>query len=204
MAILTVTTFVTLDGVMQAPGDPGEDASGAFPHGGWLFPYADPEFGAFMTDVFTRPGAFLLGRRTYEIFASYWPKKTDPADVIATKLNALPKYVASRTLAQATWNASIIIKDVMDEVTKLKQELAGELQVHGSGDLVQALIENELVDEFNIITAPLVLGTGEKLFGRGTVPLGLKLKSSKVSATGLVMSVYARAGKPTYGSFADA
>jgi dihydrofolate reductase len=201
MAILTVTTFVTLDGVMQAPGALKEDPSGGFTHGGWLFPHADAEFGAFMTEVFTRPTAFLLGRRTYEIFASYWPKMTDPKDPIATKLNGLPKYVASRTLAKAEWNATTIIEDVVPAVTKLKKELSGELQVHGSADLIQTLIQNGLVDEFNVVTAPIVLGAGKRLFGAGSVPAALKLKSSKATTTGVVLSVYASAGKPVYGSF---
>lgn len=202
MAILTVTTFVTLDGVMQAPGGPEEDPSSSFTHGGWSFPFADADFGAFMTDVFTRTSAFLLGRATYEIFAGYWPKVTDPADPIASKLNALPKYVASKTLTKATWNPSTIVHNVARDVATLKKDLSGELQVHGSAGLIQTLLQHDLVDELNVLTYPVLLGTGKKLFGEGTIPTGLKLKRSKVSSAGVVMSVYERTGKPTYGSFA--
>lgn len=204
MGILTVTTFVTLDGVMQAPGGPEEDTAGGFAHGGWSFPYssADADFGAFMMGVFVKPEAFLLGRTTYQVFAGHWPRVTDPADPIAAKLNALPKYVASRTLAKADWNNTTIIRDVASEVSKLKQQHKGELQVHGSAGLLQTLLQHDLIDAFNVLTYPVVLGSGKRLFGEGAAPAALKLISSRAGKSGIVMSRYERAGKPTYGSFA--
>src|SRR2546425_897998 len=135
MAKLTMTTFVTLDGVMQAPGAPDEDRSGGFPHGGWLVPFADADMGEFMTEGFANADAFLLGRRTYEIFAAYWPRITDPNDRIAHALNTLPKYVASKTLSGVTWTRSRLVRDVGGELQALKQEHAREIQVHGSGGL---------------------------------------------------------------------
>lgn len=204
MGILTVTTFVTLDGVMQAPGGPEEDPSRGFSHGGWSFPYssADADFGSFMMGVFDKPEAFLLGRTTYQVFAGHWPRVTDPADPVAGKLNALPKYVASRTLAKADWNNTAIIRDVAGEVAKLKQRIQGEIQVHGSAGLLQTLLQHDLIDAFNVLTYPVLLGSGKRLFGEGTVPAALKLVSSRTGKTGIVMSRYERAGKPTYGSFA--
>jgi dihydrofolate reductase len=204
MGILTVTTFVTLDGVMQAPGAPEEDKAGGFKHGGWSFPYSsvDADFGEFMMGVFDKPEAFLLGRITYQIFTGHWPRVTDPADPIAAKLNALPKYIASRTLAKAEWNNSTIIRDVASEVGKLKQQYRGEVQVHGSAGLLQTLLSHDLIDAFNVLTHPIVLGSGKRLFGEGAVPSTLKLISSQACKSGIVMSRYERAGKPTYGSFA--
>jgi dihydrofolate reductase len=204
MGILTVTTFVTLDGVMQAPGGPEEDPSRGFSHGGWSFPYSsvDADFGSFMMGVFDKPEAFLLGRTTYQVFAGHWPRVTDPADPVAGKLNALPKYVASRTLAKADWNNTTIIRDVAGEVAKLKQRIQGEIQVHGSAGLLQTLLQHDLIDAFNVLTYPVLLGSGKRLFGEGTVPAALKLVSSHAGKTGIVMSRYEKAGKPTYGSFA--
>jgi dihydrofolate reductase len=201
MAILTVTTFVTLDGVMQAPGGPTEDPSDGFTHGGWLVPYADPDLGAFIADVFSRATAFLLGRRTYDIFAGHWPRVTDPADPVAAKLNALPKYVVSKTLAKAEWNNSSVLRDVLVDVTKLKHKNTGEVQVHGSAGLLQALIQSDLIDEYNILTFPVILGSGRKLFGAAAMPSALQLKSSRTTSTGTILSTYRRAGKPSYGSF---
>jgi dihydrofolate reductase len=201
MAKLTITTFVTLDGVMQAPGGPTEDPSGSFTHGGWLVPYADADMGQFMTEVFARVDAFLLGRKTYEIFASHWPRVTDPADPVATALNKLPKYVASKTLKRADWHATTVIRDVVGEVAKLKAQYARELQVHGSAGLAQTLIQNDLVDEYNLLCFPVVLGSGKRLFGTGAVPAALKLTGTRTTSTGTVISTYQRAGRPTYGSF---
>ena len=144
MAKLTMTSFVTLDGVMQAPGAPQEDQSGGFSHGGWVHPFDDEKFGQFMVEVFGRAGAFLLGRGTWQIFASYWPRHDDPKDPIATSLNALPKYVASRTLDRLDWRPSTLVRDVPTEVAKLKQQVSGELQVHGSPGLAQTLLKHEL------------------------------------------------------------
>jgi dihydrofolate reductase len=132
MSKLTITTFLSLDGVMQAPGAPKEDPSGNFGHGGWMFPHVDADFGRFMTEVFAKADAFLLGRRTYEIFAAHWPRVTDPADPIAGTLNKLPKYVASKTLEKAEWSGTTVIRDVVSEVAKLKQLYSRDVQVHGS------------------------------------------------------------------------
>src|SRR3712207_877477 len=162
---LTVTTFQTLDGVMQAPGGPEEDPSGGFEHGGWLVPHADAEMGAFMDETFRPAEAFLLGRFTYETFAAHWPKVDAADDPVATKLNALPKYVASRTLRDEdlTWQGSSLLGgDVPAAVAELKARPGGELQVHGSAGLVQTLLHHELVDELRVLTFPVVLGADRK------------------------------------------
>jgi dihydrofolate reductase len=200
MGKLVVSTFVTLDGVMQAPGGPEEDRSGGFEHGGWLAPHFDDDAGAFMNEVFERVGSFLLGRRTYEIFAGYWPHVTDEDDPIASRLNNLPKYVASRSLENAEWQNSTVIRDVPTEVAALKEQPGGELQVHGSANLIQTLIENDLVDAYNVLTFPVVLGTGKRLFPEGVMPGALRLTESRTTGTGVVISLYERAGKPTYGT----
>ncbi|HEY0606148.1 MAG TPA: dihydrofolate reductase family protein, partial [Herpetosiphonaceae bacterium] len=151
MRKLVVGTFVTLDGVMQAPGGPDEDRDGGFQHGGWLVPYFDAQFVAIMTEWTMRAGAFLLGRKTYEIFAGSWPNSTDPADEVATALNTRPKFVASRTLDQLDWNNShLLTGDVAEAVAKLKAQQGGEIQVHGSGDLLQTLLKHDLVDTLRI------------------------------------------------------
>ncbi|MDF3069022.1 MAG: hypothetical protein K0R38_4623 [Polyangiaceae bacterium] len=201
MAKLTVTTFLTLDGIMQAPGGPPEDTSGGFEHGGWLVPHFDAELGQFMTQIFERADAFLLGRGTYQIFAGHWPRMTDPHDPIATRLNQLPKHVASRTLAQATWNNSTLVRDAAAEVGELKRRYSRELQVHGSAGLAQTLLQHDLVDELNLMFFPLVLGVGKRLFGPGTVPTSLELQSSRATTQGVTMTTYHRKGRPQYGSF---
>jgi dihydrofolate reductase len=200
MGKLVVTTFVTLDGVMQAPGGPEEDRSGGFEHGGWVVPHFDDETGAFMDEVFGRAGSFLLGRKTYDIFIGHWPHVTDEADPIASRLNTLPKYVASRSLENAEWQNSTVIRDVPTEVAALKEQRGGELQVHGSGDLIQSLIEHDLVDAYNVLTFPVVLGTGKRLFSEGVNPGALRLTESRTTGNGVVISSYESAGKPTYGA----
>jgi dihydrofolate reductase len=202
MSKLTMTTFLTLDGVMQAPGAPQEDPSGSFVHGGWLVPYADAGMGEFMVDVFSRVDAFLLGRKTYEIFASHWPRVTDPADPIAGALNRLPKHVASRTLSEVGWNGSSLLRDVPGEVPRIKARYERELQVHGSAGLAQTLLEHDLVDELHLLVFPVVLGSGKRLFGSGAVPAAFELVGSQTTGTGVVISSYRCAGKPRYGSFA--
>jgi dihydrofolate reductase len=202
MSKLTMTTFVTLDGVMQAPGAPTEDTSGAFKHGGWLVPYADDEMGKFMSSVFDRADAFLLGGYTYRIFASYWPRVTDPNDPIASRLNQLPKHVVSKTLDKVEWNNSTLVRDVVGEVAQIKSRYARELQVHGSAGLAQTLILHDLVDVYNLLVYPVVLGSGKRLFGSGAGPAALKLTSTRTTSTGVVIATYERAGRPTYGSFA--
>ncbi len=171
MRKLVAGTFLTLDGVMQAPGGPDEDRDGGFRHGGWLVPFFDEKFSAIMTEWTKRADAFLLGRKTYEIFAAYWPKATDPADEIATALNTRPKFVASRTLAKVDWSNSTLLKgDVAGEVAKIKAQEGGEIQVHGSGNLLQILLRHDLIDTLRLWLFPVVLGTGKRLFGEGTIP----------------------------------
>ena len=200
MRKLVVGSFLTLDGVMQAPGGPNEDREGGFRHGGWLVPYFDEKFGEIMTEWTKRAGAFLLGRKTYEIFAASWPKSTDPADEIATALNARPKFVASRTLDKVTWNNSHLLKgDVAEGVAKLKVQEGGEIQVHGSSDLLQTLLKHNLIDTLRIWQFPVVVGTGKRLFGEGTIPGSFRLVDTQQTATGAVLHVYERAGGLKYG-----
>jgi dihydrofolate reductase len=199
---LTLHTFLTLDGVMQAPGGPDEDRSGGFEHGGWSFPYSDQDSGAAVSSWFDQAGAFLLGRKTYQIFAGYWPRVTDPANPIASKLNTLPKYVASTTLDAAGWhNSSLLGGDVAAEVAKLKERPGRELQVHGSGQLAQTLIEHDLVDEYRLMYLPVHLGSGNKLFRDGARPAALRLLSATTTATGVIIATYEPAGPVQYGSF---
>lgn len=200
MAELTLTTFLTLDGVMQAPGGPTEDTSGNFTHGGWLVPHADADFGASMVDIFSKADAFLLGRTTYDIFAGHWPKVTDPDDLIAAKLNTLPKFVVSHTRSEFGWAGTSLVRNVVAEVAELKNRFAGELQVHGSCGLAQTLIAHDLIDEYRLLTFPVLLGSGRRLFGSGCVPANLKLVSSKTTSTGAVVSVYRRGGKLKTGN----
>lgn len=200
MRKLVVGTFLTLDGVMQAPGGPNEDRDGGFEHGGWLVPYFDQRFGEVMTEWTKRAGAFLLGRKTYEIFAASWPKATDPADEIARALNTRPKFVASRTLDEVTWSNSILLEgDVAEEVARLKAQEGGEIQVHGSGDLLQTLLEHDLIDTLRLWFFPVVLGTGKRLFGKGTIPCSFRLVETQQSTSGAILHVYERAGGLRYG-----
>ena len=203
MRKLMVTTFVSLDGVMQAPGGPDEDRDGGFRHGGWLVPYFDDKFQQLMTAWTQRADAFLLGRKTYEMFAEYWPRSTDPADETATALNTRPKFVASRTLAKLAWNNSTLLKgDVASEVAKLKAQEGGEIQVHGSGDLLQTLLEHDLVDTLRLWQFPVVVGPGKRLFGAGTVPRSFRLVETQMNAAGAVLLVYERVGALKYGEVA--
>jgi dihydrofolate reductase len=199
---LTLHTFLTLDGVMQTPGGPDEDREGGFEHGGWSFPFGDDDFGAAIVDWFGHASAFLLGRKTYQIFSGYWPKQTDPADPIASKLNTLPKYVASNTLDSVDWhNSSLLHGDLVTEIAKLKALPGDELQVHGSGDLAHSLIENDLVDEYRLFYFPVHLGSGKKLFRDGATAAALRLTSSKTTGNGVIIASYLPAGPPKYGSY---
>ena len=200
MRRLVVGAFTTLDGVMQAPGGPDEDRDNGFQHGGWLVPYFDEKFGEIMTEWTKRAGAFLLGRKTYEIFAGSWPKSTDPADEIAVALNTRPKFVASNTLDTVSWNNSTLLKgDLAQEVAKLKAIEGGEIQVHGSSNLIQTLLRHDLVDVLRIWQFPVVLGTGKRLFGDGAIPRSFRLVETQLNTTGAVLHVYERAGGLKYG-----
>lgn len=202
MRKLVVGTFLTVDGVMQAPGGPDEDREGDFEHGGWSFHYWDDVMGKLIVEWTLQAGALLLGRKTYEIFAAHWPH-VGGDDPVAAKLNSVPKYVASRTLDEVTWNnATLIQGDVAEAVARLKDEPGDEIQVTGSGELTQTLIEHDLVDEYRLWIFPLVLGEGKRLFARGTVPAALKLVDTKISSTGVAIHSYERAGDVEYGSFA--
>jgi dihydrofolate reductase len=199
---LALHTFLTIDGVMQAPGGPDEDPGGGFTHGGWSFPYGDEDFGAAMAGWFTGASAFLLGRRTYEIFSSYWPHVTDPGDPIAGKLNALPKYVASTTLTSVGWPNSVLLGgDVAADVAKLKEQPGNELQVHGSGGLAQTLIEHDLIDEYRLLIFPVHLGSGKKLFRDGARAAALRLTGSTTTGSGVLIATYQPAGPVRYGSY---
>ena len=201
MRPLVVNTFVTLDGVMQAPGGPEEDPTGDFTHGGWSAGYWDEAMGARMGELMGAPFDLLLGRKTYEIFAAHWPHVPDEPG--AEQLNSARKYVASRTLDKVEWNNSTLLEgDVADAVRKIKQEEGPEIQVHGSSDLIQTLLEHDLIDEFRLMIFPVVLGTGKRIFGDGAAPAGLELADSAMSSTGVVMATYKQAGDIRYGSFA--
>lgn len=185
---------------MQAPGGPDEDRDNGFQHGGWLVPYFDEKFVQIMTEWTTRAGAFLLGRKTYEIFAGSWPKSADPADEGAVALNTRPKFVASKTLDTVSWNNSTLLKgDIAQEVAKLKAVEGGEIQVHGSSNLIQTLLRHDLVDALRIWQFPVVLGTGKRLFGDGTIPRSFKLIETQPNTTGAVLHVYERTGVIKYG-----
>jgi dihydrofolate reductase len=199
---LTATTFLTLDGVMQAPGGPDEDRSGGFEHGGWSFPYPDEDFGRLVTGWFEQADAFLLGRRTYEIFAAFWPQVTEEADPVASRLNTLPKYVASRTLERVSWRGAEVLRgDLAEAVARLKARPGRELQVHGSGDLLQTLMAHDLVDEYRLLVYPVVLGSGRRLFRDGAPPRSLKLAAATTTSTGVVVATYERGGPVVTGSF---
>jgi dihydrofolate reductase len=197
---LTVTTFLSVDGVYQGPGGPDEDRSGGFERGGWLVPHFDEATGEFMNSIFQNVDAFLLGRRTYEIFAASWPRATDPNDPVATKLNTLPKYVASTTLTDPEWANSRVIKgDVADFVRDLKEREDGELQVHGSGQLVRFLLEHDLVDRLNLLVFPVIVGAGRRLFSDSGMATGLALDESRTTPSGVTISVYRPTGRPEFG-----
>ena len=199
---LIVGAFLSLDGVMQAPGGPDEDREGGFDLGGWLVPYADEDMGNLMVESITSTDALLLGRKTYEIFAAHWPLVTDENDPIATKLNGMPKYIASRTLDTVEWNNSTLLNgDAAEAVAELKRQPGGDLQTQGSTDLAQTLIRHDLVDEYRLLTYPVVLGKGKRLFHEGNPPAALRLVGTKISSTGIAMHTYESAGKPTFGEF---
>jgi dihydrofolate reductase len=202
MRKLIVQTFLTLDGVMQAPGGPGEDDDGGFAYGGWSVNYWDDQMGQVMGEATSRPFAMVLGRRTYDIMAAYWP--TAPEEEGAKVFNDATKYVASRSRPDLeAWSNSVLLEgDAADALAARKREDGPELQVHGSANLIQTLLRHNLVDEFRLWVFPLVIGSGKRLFADGTVPAGLRLTDSKVSSTGVVMGTWQPAGEIATGSFA--
>ncbi|MFJ6792763.1 dihydrofolate reductase family protein [Streptomyces sp. NPDC091268] len=205
MGKLTLTTFLTLDGVMQAPGGPQEDTRDGFEYGGWAAPYLDEGLMEFVTEVFGRAGAFLFGRRTYETFAGYWPKITDPADPVAGRLNALPKYVASATLEGPAWAGTTVLdgEHLQSEVVRVKDALDGELQVHGSGRLAQWLLARDLVDELNLMVCPVFLGAGHRLFPTGGLPTACELLASRTTPGGAAVHTYRPAGRAAFATVGE-
>lgn len=202
MRKIVAGAFVSLDGVMQAPGGPEEDPTGGFEHGGWTVPYWDEPMGRFMDACFSQPFDLLLGRRTYEIFAAHWPFVGED-DPIGTLFNGVTKYVASSRAAPFEWNNSVAVTgDVATEIARLTQGSGPMLLTQGSSVLLRTLLAHDLVDEFRLLTFPLVLGRGKRLFGQGTAPGALSLVENTLSTTGVTMSVYARAGAVKTGSFA--
>jgi dihydrofolate reductase len=198
MRKIIVLSFITLDGVMQAPGGPEEDPSGGFTYGGWTVPYFDEYLGNVMGEQMGRPFDLLLGRKTYEIFAAYWPHQTDPG---AAGINNAVKYVASHQPITSDWQKTVPVKDVMREVKELKGQDGLEIQVHGSGNLIQTLLKSDLVDEFWLKIFPITLGKGKRLFAEGTIPAGFKLLDSSISPGGVIIASYVRAGEVKTGSF---
>jgi dihydrofolate reductase len=201
MRKVIAATFVSLDGVMQAPGGPEEDTAGGFKFGGWTFHYWDEVMGEAMGATFNAPFELLLGRKTYDIFAAHWPY-IEGGDPIAESFNAVTKYVATRSDRPLTWKNSVALRDAAADVARLKQQDGPVLLIQGSSELIQTLLAKDLIDEFRLLVFPVVLGGGKKLFGKGSQPIGLKLLETKASTTGVIMSTYVRAGEVTTGSFA--
>ncbi len=198
---LTLTTFVTLDGVMQAPGAPEEDTRDGFDLGGWLPPHFDGELGQYMNEVFDQADAFLLGRRTYEAMAGFWPSVTDPDNRVGTQLNSLPKHVVTSTLTDLSWTGAVPLRgDTAQQVAKLKEAPGRELQIHGSGALARFLMRQGLIDAHRLIVFPVVLGRGQRLFADGVPPAAMRLVDSRSTSRGVVMHSYEAAGRLTFGS----
>jgi dihydrofolate reductase len=202
MRKLNVLSFVSLDGVIQAPGGPEEDPTGGFKHEGWVVGYFDDFLMKVMVKQTSRPFDLLLGRKTYEIFAAHWPYMNAAEDPFAAKLNNAKKYVASRTLAKLDWNNSELIKgDVVEGIRRIKEQDGPEIQVHGSGNLIQTLLKHDLVDELWLKIFPITLGTGKRLFAQGAIPAGFKLLENGISPSGVIVASYGRAGEVKTGSF---
>lgn len=198
MRKLIVLTFLSLDGVMQAPGGPEEDTSGGFKYGGWVFPYFDEFLGKTMDEQMNKPADLLLGRKTFEIFASYWPQHESDWPSI----NKMTKYVASNTLTSHEWQNTVILKgNIVHEIKKLKEHHGPDLQVHGSGNLIQTLMKHDLVDEFWLKIFPVTLGVGKRLFAEGTISAAFTLEESQISPKGVIIASYKRSGDVKSGSF---
>ncbi|GHI99254.1 deaminase reductase [Streptomyces olivaceus] len=201
MRRIIVCTFLTLDGVMQAPGGPDEDAEGGFEHGGWQRPVDDEEVGTAVAGWYERSDAMLLGRKTYEIFASYWPT-ADPADPFTDRMNGMHKYEASRTLTSVEWrNSTLLEGDVAEAVRRLKASDGGDINVVGSGDLAQTLMRHGLVDEYRLTIHPVIVGTGKRLFADGAIPTALAPVGVSTTKGGTVVGVYRPAGEPDHDSY---
>jgi dihydrofolate reductase len=195
--------FVSLDGVMQAPGGPQEDPAGGFKHGGWVVPHADEVFGQAVGELFAGPFDLLLGRKTYDIFAAHWPyAEGGPDDFIARVFNRVTKYVATRSREPLTWKGSVALHDAATDVARLKQGDGPPLITQGSSNLIQTLLANDLIDELHLFTFPIVLGSGKKLFGDGARPGTFKLAGNRVSTTGVTLASYERAGALQTGDYA--
>lgn len=198
MRKIIVLEFISLDGVMQAPGGPEEDTSGDFKYGGWTFPYFDEVSGKEMDKQMQGEYDLLLGRKTYDIFAGYWPHHAD----IWPQVNNITKFVISNTLQNPTWEKTVVINgDVVDELKKLKEQDGPPLQVYGSGNFVQTLLKHDLVDELWLKIFPVTLGKGKRLFDTGTIPAAFTLTESKVSPSGVIFANFKRAGDVKTGSF---
>jgi dihydrofolate reductase len=202
MPKIIVNAFLTLDGVMQSPGGPDEDREGGFPYGGWQSPYFEDEMGRMVREGCADADSFLLGRKTYDIFANFWPKVSDPKNEIATALNSLPKYVVSRSLERVTWNNSSLVKgDVVAEIRKLRDQPGRTLQTWGSTELLQTLLKHDLIDEYRLLIFPVVLGCGKRLFGSGTAPAALKLVQWVTGTKGGTYQRLERSGRPEVGLY---
>lgn len=199
---LTLTEFVSLDGVSQGPGSPEEDTSDGFTQGGWLVPHMDEAFISRAAEWLGEADGLLLGRRTYDAFARDWPQITDPGDPFTGLMNSLPKYVASQALTEARWNPTTILSgDVASQVAELKERPGRELQIHGSARLAQSLLAAELIDELRLVVAPVVVGYGRRLFPDGGTPAGLRLVSNETTPGGLALQHYEWAGRPDYATY---
>ena len=198
---LTVTTFMTIDGVMQSPGAPEEDPSGGFDLGGWLPPLFDDETGQYMNEVFDQAEEFLLGRRTYEAMAGFWPSVTDPANRVGAQLNALPKHVVTSNPAGLSWAGAVpLTGDMAAQVAELKSKPGKELQVHGSAALAHYLTGKSLIDAYRLVIFPVLLGRGVRLFADGTPPSTMRRTGTRTTGRGVVMHTYAAAGPLSVGS----
>jgi dihydrofolate reductase len=198
MRKLIVLSFMTLDGVIQAPGGPGEDESGGFKYGGWVFTFFDEFVGNIMGEQMSNNADLLLGRKTFEIFASYWPDH----ETEWPGINQVRKYVASTTLSSHSWNNTVFLNEnIVDQINKLKQQDGSDIQVHGSGNLIQTLLKNDLVDELWLKIFPITLGNGKRLFESGSIPARFSLLESKVSPNGVIIANYKRDGEIKTGSF---
>jgi dihydrofolate reductase len=192
--------MMSLDGIMQAPGGPEEDPTGGFKFGGWVWPHFDEAGGEAMDKSFSTPFDLLLGRKTYEIFAAYWPYQ-GPDDPIGKRFNEVTKYVATHSHTPLQWQNSVALHDAVHDVARLKQEEGPALLTQGSTVLLQSLLKADLIDEFRVMLFPVILGQGKKLFGEGTIPVGLKLTESTVTPSGVTINTYVRSGGVQTGSF---